>query len=361
MRILLVTDDLRCGGAERQFALLAASLKKAGNEVRVITFYDSPVFYDNILVSNNIKTEVYTRGINPLRRILFLKKLFKEWNPNAVIAFKDGCAMASILAAGRKTKVTVSERNNTVKLTLRQRIKFFLYRYAGNIVSNSSSQKNFIARNFPHLDSKTSVIHNFLSFPLLSSSFEKSRPFAPSDNECFRLLTAGRVAPQKNPEKLIDAMKILKREGFPVKLLWIGESVDEVYRERILRYAENEDVSDIITFRRETSDIAAVYADADLFILPSLFEGFSNALCEAMYSSLPAIASSAGDNQLILGNPDRIFNPENACSISEAIKKMILLSPEERASEGKRNHLMVKGLTSQKDFTDKWLNVISTH
>jgi glycosyltransferase involved in cell wall biosynthesis len=81
------------------------------------------------------------------------------------------------------------------------------------------------------------------------------------------------------------------------------------------------------------SDVAAVLASADIFVLPSLSEGLPLALLEAMFSGCPIVASDVGDVGVALaqGNAGLLVEPGNAAALAAALDA--LLSDPQRAAE----------------------------
>ena len=68
-KILLLIEDLSSGGAERQMTYLAVGLKKVGCQVRLLTFYDRPIFYRAQLDAASIPVEYLPEERRPWRRV----------------------------------------------------------------------------------------------------------------------------------------------------------------------------------------------------------------------------------------------------------------------------------------------------
>lgn len=86
--ILLLTESLYSGGAERQFVGLANFLKKKGYNVKVITYYNRP-FYKENLDNNNISNEVICDSGNKILRILKVNSVIKDYKADVVISYLD--------------------------------------------------------------------------------------------------------------------------------------------------------------------------------------------------------------------------------------------------------------------------------
>lgn len=139
--------------------------------------------------------------------------------------------------------------------------------------------------------------HNLAGRPVrvLYNALEPSRlDFAPLDiRAAFGLegpyiVAVGRYVPQKNLDLLIRAARILADAGENASLLLVGEGPERPALEALTRELNLEDRVRLVGFR---SDVPAFYKAADIFAMPSDFEGFPIAQLEAMYCGLPCVVS----------------------------------------------------------------------
>lgn len=79
------------------------------------------------------------------------------------------------------------------------------------------------------------------------------------------------------------------------------------------------------------SDIPTLLADHHALILPSLYEGLPNVVCEAMLAGKPALVSNVCDNPILVNEGERgfLFNPVEPRNIAKAIEKLIALNRED--------------------------------
>lgn len=352
-RVLLLIDQLGSGGAERQLTYLATELKKAGCLVRLCRFYEGDVFYADDLESAGIKVETLTAAKSGLRRPFVLADLIRQWKPDAVIAYLEGPAMGACLARVlTKFNLIVSERNTTKTLDRRQKLKFFLYRFASHIVPNSYSQAQFIKDNFKSLTRKVTVITNTIDI----------NRFRPTEEGLATpvVITTARIARQKNIINYLHALDILRKKGVEAKFEWFGMPESEEYLNEVLSTQKRLGLECMITFHPQGSkNIVAEYRKATHFCLPSNFEGFPNVLCEAMACCLVCTASDVCDNPSILTDSRRRFNPTSPQAIADAITASLAVSPKEAHEEGQRNRETIIRLCSPEVFTRKYLELIS--
>jgi colanic acid/amylovoran biosynthesis glycosyltransferase len=152
----------------------------------------------------------------------------------------------------------------------------------------------------------------------------------------FRLLMVGRLVSVKGPSVLVEALSHLKRAGREVDAVLVG---DGPRRARLERMAEQFDVSDRVTFAGAVGQdvMREFYVGADVFCLPSFFEGLPVVLMEAMAMELPVVTTAiTGVPELVEdGRSGLLVRPGRADLLAEAIARMQDSSPEERRAMGR--------------------------
>lgn len=104
-----------------------------------------------------------------------------------------------------------------------------------------------------------------------------------ADEKTKVLISVGRMAPEKNLDKVLQSYEALRSRGAPVKLVMVGDGP--------LRDQFQQKYQDVIfPGMLVQSDLAAYYASADLFVFPSQTETFGNVTLEALASGIPVLA-----------------------------------------------------------------------
>lgn len=356
MKILCLIESLGSGGAERQMTGLTCMLKEKGMDV-VVAIYDTKNFYKKVLDEHGIKTAVASKSSSLLIRLTGIHKSIRSEKADVVISYSRASSIIACLGKvlGGKYKLIVSERNTTQALSKSERLKFFLYRYADLIVPNSFSQETFIKNNYPDLFSKVRVVTNFVETDFFVPSEKKH-------SNLVKILVVARVSEQKNVLNFVKAMKLVYDKQKDVLVEWYGSQSHKDYFERCEKLVSNLDLDNVISFKQPVTSILDAYQNADIFCLPSIYEGYPNVICEAMSSGLPVVCSNVCDNPKIVkeGENGFLFNPNSIQNMADIICKMLLMEKEQRLIIGKKNrHKMIKE-NSKEEFCSKYIDAINS-
>lgn len=355
-RILLVIENLGSGGAERQLTGLAVMLKQHGYEVEV-AYYIKKEFYLSFLIENEVKVKYLSEAANPRTRLFAISRYIRSWNPDTIITYSESLGMiASLLKfLGLKYRLIVSERNTTQQLNSREKIKFFFYRWADVIVPNSQSQANFIAKHFPKLTKKVKVITNFVDTEKFSPSQEPI-----TKHDVLKMVCVGRLMPQKNIPRFIDAIGKVIKDGYKIQVDWYGQDLCDAYSCKCHEAVYENSLNGIFKFHQPSDRIQEKYKIADVFCLPSLYEGFPNVLCEAMSCGIPVICSRVCDNPWIVTEyvHGLTFDPCDCNSIASSIEQYIQLDVQAKRNMGIMNRKRSLELFSIDSFVNKYLDLI---
>ena len=364
MRVLLFIDSLTAGGAQRQLTGLARLLKSQGYVVKIVTYFNVP-FYEDFLKQNDIEYECIRNSEKKLFRLFLVANAFRKFRPDIVIAYLDTPNILSILCRffGHHYKLIVSERNTTQRLTFRDRLKFFLFRFADYIVPNSYAQSDFIKNHFPRLSPKIETITNFVD-----TGF-----FKPAENigskSVLNILSVGRIAPQKNVLRYIQAIDAVSKSGVQVQVNWYGngymnDGMSDQYSSyyvECLELIKALHLEDQFIFHQPSKDVLSLYQSCDLFCLPSVYEGFPNVVCEAMACAKPILASHIGDNEKIVrqGYNGFLFDPYSVDEIKNTILEYHKLAPELQRQMAVNSRDIALADFSATRFVSKYIRLIS--
>ena len=294
--ITFVISDLRGGGAQRVLSMLANSWTDRGLRLCVITLADRgsdrfSLHPATTRVTLNLVKEsksVLHAFFGNLRRLLQLRRALLRADAPIIVSFISTTNVLTILASiGLSSRIVVSERNDPEKQplnwpwsTLRRR----LYRHADAVTANSHGAIEQLQHCVP-----TRRLF-FAPNPVNPPSIR-----IPLVHRSKHILTVGRLSHQKAQDILLRAYALVVATNPDWKLVIVG---DGPKKRSLVAQATALDLLNHVEWIDWTSDIERCYENAQVFVLPSRFEGTPNVLLEAMSFGLPSIVSDASPGPL---------------------------------------------------------------
>jgi glycosyltransferase involved in cell wall biosynthesis len=193
-------------------------------------------------------------------------------------------------------------------------ISFIVMKKASCIIALTENMKKEMTKSY---DKDIIVIPNGINLDIFknyannkSSNFEK---------KCKKILFVGRLQNVKGVTYLIEAMNIITKH-YDVTLLIVGEGED---REKLEALVKKLELNNFVSFvgKAPRSEIPKYMAESDIFILPSISEGFPLVLLEAMASGLTVVASNVGGIPEIIedGVNGLLTKPMNSIDLADKV------------------------------------------
>ncbi len=175
--------------------------------------------------------------------------------------------------------------------------------------------------------------------------FKPKRPGAPPKGE-WKILIHGAADERKNVYRVFQAAWRWMKRGKRFQLLIQGMDEAELKCTDYLEQAQLLGLSPYIRWMGNVprEDLAQSYAEADLFLYPSLLEGFGLPVLEAFACGLPVVTSNRTALPEVAGQAAYLVDPENPEAIAGAVEE-VLTKPSVR------KRLIAKGLKRAKEFT----------
>lgn len=310
-KILMFIPSMGSGGAERVIATLANELTIRDYKITILTLTSSESFYP-LKTKVNIESAGYTinrknkliKNIDMLyyglKSLVFFRRYILKNQPDIILSFLTHTNIISLIhhIFNNRIPLIISERADPKERSLMIRIiTKYLYQFADVLVCQGSKVTKFFPKKMQH---KIKIIPNPIDKNSIVSEVPTKRRKA--------IVGIGRLFPQKNFSLLIESFYKIKDE-FPEYVLEIyGEGyLREELQEKINRLKLN---NRVFLMGKKRNVMKFVY-DAELFVLSSDFEGFPNALIEAMANGLPVISTdfSTGIARELINNENGIVVP----------------------------------------------------
>jgi glycosyltransferase involved in cell wall biosynthesis len=296
--LFLLINSLECGGAERVFSNLSRELETEYNLYLILLYRQTDEDYPaggQIIVLDDGKKR------NSFGQFLFFKKELeryaKQYHPQCIVSFLLNACLCNCIANTRVRKI-ISIRNylkkqfRGIKLSIWEFCFKHLFVKADVTVSVSNQMKYDLIQSYGFKPGKSMVIYN----PYNIQEIEEAAA-QPIEDELASLfsqqviITLGNLGKQKGHCHLIRAFKELKKTVGDIKLIIIGKDNNIEFVKRVKQLAIDLHVEDDVIFLGYRSNPYKYLSHATMFAFPSLYEGFPNALVEAMICGLPVIAS----------------------------------------------------------------------
>jgi len=323
--ILLLSTSSGPGGAERMISGLASSLVSSG--FRVVVGLFRPGWLQEQCERIGIQIHVLPlRGIAGWKWFLTCLKLVRTKQIDLIHAHEFSAIVCGWMIArlsGIPFVGTVHGKNYFWEKA-RRRLAYRVISRSGRLVAVSQDLKRFLMEKVGLSDEKIDLIYNGVQPGPHASGEEVSRARAElgltPDNIVIGAI--GSLYPVKGHRYLVEAMPaVLARYPHAVLLVVGRGELEDVLKEQ----AKQLGVEGRVRFLGMRNDVPKLLGTLDLFVLPSLSEGLSLALLEAMAAHLPVVATKVGGNaELVVEGETGVLVPsKDAAALSEALCSLL--------------------------------------
>ncbi len=299
MRILFIIDKLDCGGAERHTIQLLRGLHQRGWECFLLCIGHAGSFGEEIRAEGIECRELGYGRIHLLAWPLVFWKVVEcinGYRPKIVHAVLfEACVLGPLASAFASCRpLVIAERRDT-GFWHRSRHRYalrFANRYVHQFSANSKSVLESRRTTEGLRASDCAVIPNGVDLAQYRSRSVNRADYGLADDD-FCVMCVSRLRPEKGHIHLLAAIGQLLPAIPTCRLLLVGDGpLEETLRQR----AGDAGLSESVRFLGRRGDVPELLGCADVVVLTSATEGFSNAILEAMASSKPVVASAVGGN-----------------------------------------------------------------
>ncbi|MGE4297169.1 MAG: glycosyltransferase family 4 protein [Desulfovibrionaceae bacterium] len=307
LKIAFLIGKLSCGGAERVVCRLANAMSARGDEVTIMTLDSAPPYYEVSSKVSRIPLGVYGKSdtyaeasANFIKRVLLVRRGVRAIKPDVLFSFIDETnVLASLAVIGTGVPVGVCIRNDPwhYDMSLFWRLmRRLAYPLADCMVTQTDDAKSFYE----------GTVKNIFVIP---------NPVAPWASVCTKphryprptLLAIGKLHRQKGHDLLLQAFAAITEKYADWDLFILGDGEE---RRALERQVAALGLERKVSMPGMVPDVTPYLLGADCFVMASRFEGFSNALCEAMATGLPLVASDCqGNKDIVTHDKDGLVVP----------------------------------------------------
>lgn len=343
---MLLTVGLTVGGTEGQLLELASRLDSRRFNVLVCALKrEGPVA--RAMRERGIR--VVTLNGHGAWDVLVLYRLFRlvrQERPEILHAFLGFANLAASLA-GRLPGVPVviwSYRDVEVwKTKAHWLVERLAVRWADAVTCCSDAVRQFVLAHMNGQASKFSTIHNGVDFKMFGSAPAASRSELKLREGGVVIGTVSRLdEPKKGLAVMLRALASLAGRGGMPDWQWLLVG-DGPARDRLRSLAVELELPGQVMFAGLRHDVASVLPVMDIFVCPSLYEGFGIAIVEAMAAGRPVIASATGGIPEIVvhGDTGLLVPPGDAAALADALATL-LTHPDQARAMGARGQARVR-------------------
>ncbi|TFV96559.1 glycosyltransferase family 4 protein [Oxalobacteraceae bacterium OM1] len=359
MKIVFLVSSLTSGGAERVATQLCNAWAARGDRVTLIPTYSGGgrpfyavseavelVYLADVVGVRNKRIWTYAKRLHALR------DLIAQRSPDVVISFLPNVNVAAVLATALlKIPLIICERNDpSAERQERSGLLHALpmkltYRFADMLTVQTEAVEHKVHGIYPGLRKVRTVAN-----PLPKDIVTK-RPGSPSPRRT--LISMGRLVPQKQFDRLIDAFAEIAPRFDDWDVHIYGEGPDrDALQSRIGRLG----LAERVRLKGATDTPWACMAAADAFAMTSKYEGFPNVLLEAMGVGLPCLAFDcpSGPRDITRDGQDALLVPLNDHSALVAALAWLLEDPAMRAQLGNQARTSVHSRFGLSKVIDCW-------
>lgn len=332
LSVFLLVRSLESGGAERQLVELARSLQERGHGVTIATFYRRGPLIADVERAGIPLVDLEKSGRWEILKFLVRARgALRLAHADVLYSFLGGANIlaAAMRSATPRTKLVWSVRSSDVDLSrydwlhrLSFRIERLLSGTPDLIIANSHAGRDHaVANGFPlH---RIEVVPNgidtqrFRPNPALRR--KQRLAWGLADHQ-IAVGVLARLDPMKGQEAFLQAAAQVAKLRHDLRFFCVGSGPEE---SRLKRLASGLGIQKEVQFTGAAHDPVASLNGFDICCSPSLSEGFSNAIAEAMSCGVPCVVTDVGDSAKIVGDLGIVVPPSDPDALANAILKAV--------------------------------------
>ena len=337
IRVMHLLWRLGVAGTEVGVVKLSNALASRGFETCICSFV-APIGLEDVVDPRVEVCNLAHRDGTSARLIWRLSRIMRRVRPDILHTHSWGTLCEGMLAAKLAgiERIVHGEHGTLESRPLNLHVQRWAWRRANQVLSVSSRLAEHISTQVGFPLDRIRVIRNGVDL----------ERFSPGDRRAARMAlglephrkfvgTVGRLVPVKSQRTLIQAIAILASRQVDCSAILVGEGP---LREPLKGLAAQLGVGHLVHLLGQRNDVHRVLPSLDVFALPSLSEGLSNTIIEAMATGLPVVSTRVGgaDELVREGETGHLVPPDDPQALADALAR-ILTSGEHAVQMGSQS------------------------
>lgn len=333
MKIIRLTTLLDFGGQERKYILFSSRPDLLHHEY-VFAAIGYGGHAEKIISERGFQVVIFNQNpsISNLKNIWILYKWFKKEKPNVVHTAAAEANFHGIIAAKLAgVPIVIAEEigfpNHSSKA---KKVFKYLYKLTDKVICVSQAVKKYLIQINEISETKGVVVYN---------PVEELKLIEKQYTDKFVIICVGRLEKVKNQQLLIRAFS--KINNLQTRLVLVGDGRERINLEQLIKELHLQDNVEITGFQSHPEEYLQ---KANLFVLPSLSEGFGIAVVEAMLQKVPCLCSNVGGVPEFIeeGKTGWLFDPTNEEELINKLRNCVSMETSDLEAVGLRGFNGVK-------------------
>ncbi len=342
-KVLFLIESLAGGGAEKVLTTLVQNIDKEKFDVTVCAISGGGKYEETVKEHVRYKAILAEpRDGNPLSRFFYVIKhhlvykwlslswvyrMFVPQDNDVEVAYVEGFTTKLLShSTNRKAKkyawvhIDLHHNHWTKSVYDSRREESEAYNRFYKIVGVSRTVVDSFKIEFPDVNVPMEVVYNPIDSSSILSLSKEPHPDM-GKHEVIRMVTTGRLEPQKAYGRLVKIIRRLLKEDFSTELWILGDGTE---RKMLEEYIVSNQLGNVIQLLGFQTNPYKFLAQGDLFVCSSLAEGYSTAVTEALILALPVITTDcSGMGELLKDGEYGIITENSEDALYEGLKTLL--------------------------------------
>lgn len=290
-------SGIQSGGVEQMLINYTKCMNEKFDINQIIVYQHDPnkVCLNKFVDAKDKCLRISDKRKHPVKNIIDTFRIIKKEKPDIIHAHMNLLNFIPLLCGllcGVKVRISHSHiANKNINSTVEEKV----FKYLNILFSNLFLSCGYNAGKYMYGDRNFTIVHNSIDIDRFIYSENKRnqtrKKLGLKDDETL-VTNVGRLTAQKNQIFLIKVMRRVVHENNKVKLFIFGNGE---LKDQILSLIKESNLQNNIFIHEPVNNIEEYYDASDIFVLPSLYEGFPVSLVEAQVSGLTSIVSNSID------------------------------------------------------------------